>query len=426
MSKIDELIERLCPDGVEWRALGEIGEFIRGSSIQKKDFVGEGVGCIHYGQIYTHYKLSALETKSFIAPEFARGKRMARSGDLVIATTSENEEDVCKAVVWLGVNEIAVSNDAYIFRHSLNPKYVAYFFQSEIFQTQKKRHISGTKVLRVSGDGMKKISIPIPPLEVQQEIVRVLDSFAELGAELGAELEARRAQYAYYRDKLLDFTDRGGVSVTKLDRWIAHLCPDGVEFHELQEIFTMRNGYTPSKKNPLFWEGGTIPWFRMEDIRAHGRVLDTALQSVNESALKNNSPFPANSILCATSATVGEHALITVDFLANQRFTCLTPKAEYISRLNMNFVYYYCFLLDAWCLENVHKSSFASVDMGGFKKFQFPVPPMEVQERIVGILDKFDSLTNSLTAGLPAEIAARRKQYECYRDKLLAFNEKVA
>lgn len=206
MNKIEEMIERLCPDGVEYKTLGEVGEFIRGSGIQKKDFVEEGIGCIHYGQLYTFYGLSATQTKSFITEEFARGKRMARKGDLVIATTSENEEDVCKAMAWLGDNEVAVSNDAYIYRHSLNPKYMTYFFNSGSFKAQKKPYITGTKVLRVSGESMAKIPIPVPPMEIQEEIVRVLDSFAELEAEL----EARKAQYAYYRDKLLDFSSRGG------------------------------------------------------------------------------------------------------------------------------------------------------------------------------------------------------------------------
>lgn len=151
MNKIEEMIERLCPDGVEYKTLGEVGEFIRGSGIQKKDFVEEGIGCIHYGQLYTFYGLSATQTKSFITEEFARGKRMARKGDLVIATTSENEEDVCKAMAWLGDNEVAVSNDAYIYRHSLNPKYMTYFFNSGSFKAQKKavhhRH-EGTESFR--------------------------------------------------------------------------------------------------------------------------------------------------------------------------------------------------------------------------------------------------------------------------------------
>ncbi|MDO4590791.1 MAG: restriction endonuclease subunit S [Slackia sp.] len=201
MSRIDELIARLCPDGVEYRALGEVGEFLRGTSFQKKHFVEEGIPCVHYGQLYTHYKLCAYATKSFLGEEFAVAKGVAKPGDLIIATTSENEEDVCKAMAWLGETDVIVSNDAYIYRHALNPMYVAYFFQSEQFQVAKKPLITGTKVLRVSGASMSKIRIPVPPMEVQEEIVRVLDSFAELEAEL----EARRRQYAYYRDRLLSF-----------------------------------------------------------------------------------------------------------------------------------------------------------------------------------------------------------------------------
>ena len=204
MSKIDELIERLCPDGVEYKALGEVGVFLRGTSFQKKHFVDEGIPCVNYGQLYTYYKLCAYETKSFLGEGFANAKGLAKPGDLIIATTSENEEDVCKAMAWLGTTNVIVSNDAYIFRHTLNPKYVAYFFQSSLFQDAKKQYITGTKVLRVSGANMAKINIPVPPMEVQEEIVRVLDSFAELEAELAA----RKRQYAYYRDRLLTFEER--------------------------------------------------------------------------------------------------------------------------------------------------------------------------------------------------------------------------
>lgn len=205
MSRIDDLIERFCPDGVEYKALGEVGEFFRGTSFQKKHFVEEGIPCVHYGQLYTHYKLYAYETRSFLGDEFAGAKGIAKTGDLIIATTSENEEDVCKAMAWLGEADVVVSNDACIYRHVLDPKYVAYFFQSNQFQVAKRPFITGTKVLRVSGANMAKIRIPVPPAEVQEEIVRVLDSFAELEAELEAELRARRAQYAFYRDKLLAF-----------------------------------------------------------------------------------------------------------------------------------------------------------------------------------------------------------------------------
>ena len=209
-----------------------------------------------------------------------------------------------------------------------------------------------------------------------------------------------------------------------IDRLVAELCPDGVEYRPIEELFTTRNGYTPSKSNSSYWENGTVPWFRMEDIRENGGVLSEALQSVHESALKKGGMFPAGSIIVATSATIGEHALINVDFLCNQRFTVLILKDEFKNLLSPKFIYYYSFILDRWCLSNTTQSSFASVDMKRFKKFEFPLPSLEEQQRIVDILDRFDALTSSLSEGLPAELAARRSQYEYYRDQLLTFPRK--
>lgn len=205
MSRIDELIAELCPDGVVHRALGEVGTFIRGNGLQKSDLIGAGVPAIHYGQIHTHYGTFVSETISFVTPEFAARLRKAEPGDLVIATTSEDDEAVGKAVAWIGDVDAVVSGDAYVYRHSLEPKYISYFFQSEQFQSQKKRSITGTKVRRVSGDSLARIRVPVPPLEVQREIVRVLDLFTTLEAEL----EARRRQYAHYRDSLLTFPEGG-------------------------------------------------------------------------------------------------------------------------------------------------------------------------------------------------------------------------
>ena len=199
-----------------------------------------------------------------------------------------------------------------------------------------------------------------------------------------------------------------------IDRLVAELCPEGVEYRPIEELFTTRNGYTPSKSNSSYWENGTVPWFRMEDIRENGGILSESLQSVHESALKKGGMFPAGSIIVATSATIGEHALINVDFLCNQRFTVLILKDEFKNLLSPKFIYYYSFILDRWCLSNTTQSSFASVDMKRFKKFEFPVPPMEIQEAIVEILDKF----TNLEAELEAELEARTLQYEYYRDSL--------
>lgn len=186
-----------------------IGEFIRGGGLQKKDFVDEGVGCIHYGQIYTHYGAFADTTKSFVSEEFAKKARMASTGDVIIATTSENDDDVCKAVAWLGEDDVAVSSDACFYSHHLNPKFVSYFFQTEQFQKQKRAYITGTKVRRVNADSLAKILIPVPAPKEQARIVEILDKFDTLTTSLSEglprEIELRQKQYEYYRDLLLSF-----------------------------------------------------------------------------------------------------------------------------------------------------------------------------------------------------------------------------
>ena len=191
-------------------SLSELGTFTRGSGLQKKDFTPTGVGCIHYGQIYTYYGTYTYKTKSFVSHEFAQHARKAKYGDLVIATTSENDEDVCKAVVWLGDEDIAISSDACFYTHTLNPKYVAYYFQTEQFQKQKRSFITGTKVRRVNANDLAKIKIPVPPLVEQERIVSILDKFDSLtnsiSEGLPKEIELRRKQYEYYRNKLLSFS----------------------------------------------------------------------------------------------------------------------------------------------------------------------------------------------------------------------------
>ena len=190
-------------------SLGEVGTFTRGSGLQKKDFTPTGVGCIHYGQIYTYYGTYAYKTKSFVSQKFAQKARKAKYGDLIIATTSENDEDVCKAVAWLGEKNIAISSDACFYTHTMNPKYIAYYFQTELFQKQKKKFITGTKVRRINTTDLAKIKIPIPPLSEQQRIVSILDKFDTLTSSISEglpkEIELRRKQYEYYREQLLSF-----------------------------------------------------------------------------------------------------------------------------------------------------------------------------------------------------------------------------
>ena len=268
-----------------------------------------------------------------------------------------------------------------------------------------------------------KKKIPIPPVAVQEEVVRVLDKFTALEAELEAELDCRKRQYQYYRDALLtfDLSPSDGLCYSPL-----FPAPFAVEWLPLGEVFEMRNGYTPSKSNPAYWEGGTIPWFRMEDLRTSGRILEDSIQHITLEAVKGKGLFKAGSILMATTATIGEHALLVTDSLANQRFTNFEIHESLLGAITPMFAYYYFFLICEWCKRNVYESSFPSVDMKSLREVHFPIPPLAVQERIVEILDKFDTLVNSISEGLPREIELRRKQYEYYRDALLSFEPQTS
>ena len=194
---------------------------------------------------------------------------------------------------------------------------------------------------------------------------------------------------------------------------------EAVEWKTLGEVFHTRNGYTPSKANEEFWTDGTIPWFRMEDIRANGRILYDSALHITPQAVKRNGLFKANSIILATSATVGEHALLLQDSLTNQRFTNFEIKDNLKEQLLPKFVFYYFFLIDEWCKLHLVIGNFPSVDVQQLINLPFPLPPLRVQARIVEILDKFTQLEKELEA----ELEARKKQYAYYRDQLLNFSQ---
>ncbi|WP_448810375.1 restriction endonuclease subunit S [Agromyces bauzanensis] len=194
-----------------WTALGEVGEFIRGKRFTKSDYVDSGLGCIHYGQIYTDYGTVATDTLAYVPMEMKPRLRLARRGDLVIAATSENVDDVCKAVAWLGDDDVAVHDDCYIFRHSLDPTFASYLFQSKSFQDQKLQYVSEGKVVRVSGANMAQIRVQVPSRAEQERIVAALNTFDALvnnrATGIVAERDARQKQFEYYRDTLLTFEE---------------------------------------------------------------------------------------------------------------------------------------------------------------------------------------------------------------------------
>lgn len=274
-----------------------------------------------------------------------------------------------------------------------------YHYMSPIFKKIEKGTAGGS-VKHLSAKVINSITIPIPPLSEQTRIVGILDTFISSIENLKQQISERRKQYEYYRDELLDLEGK-----------------EGVEMKIVKEVFDTRNGYTPSTNNPEFWDNGTLPWFKMEDIRDSGRILNNSFLHITPKAVKGKGLFKTNSIILATSATIGEHALITVEHLSNQRFTNFYPKKAFEDRINMKYVYYYMYIIDEWCKQHVNQGGFASVDMSGLYGLKFPLLSLEEQSRIVSILDTFEASI----ANLEAQLKLREKQYVYYRNKLLTF-----
>lgn len=191
--------------------MSELGVLIRGNGLPKSDFTETGVPAIHYGQIYTFYKTFTTETKSFVSNETAKKLKKVDTGDVVITNTSENLEDVGKALVYLGKEQAVTGGHATIFKPSKHiiGKYFAYYSQTEMFASQKRKLAKGTKVIDVSANDFAKIILPVPPIEEQERIVTILDKFdlltSSISEGLPKEIELRKKQYEYYRDLLLSF-----------------------------------------------------------------------------------------------------------------------------------------------------------------------------------------------------------------------------
>ncbi len=262
---------------------------------------------------------------------------------------------------------------------------------------------------RLSPSVIKDLEIPVPPLPVQEEIVRILDKFTELQAELQAELQKRKLQYNYYLDNLLSF-NRGG--------WQAE-----VRWMKMSEVcLKISSGGTPSRKNGAYFKGN-IPWLRTQEVDWNN-IFDTAI-SITEDAIKNSSAklIPENCVIIAMyGATAGKACINQIPLTTNQACCNLQINAKIAL---YKYVYY-------WVCKNYEKikslgqGSQNNINAQIVKDYPIPVPSLADQQKIVSILDRFDRLTNDLSSGLPAEMEKRRQQYEYYRDKLLTFKRKGA
>ncbi|TXJ40161.1 restriction endonuclease subunit S [Brachyspira pilosicoli] len=246
--------------------------------------------------------------------------------------------------------------------------------------------------------------IPLPPIEVQKEIVRILDTFTKYQDLLNRELELRKKQYEYYRDKLLTFDDE-------------------VEYKFLGEVCNVQSGGTPLKTKVEYWENGNIKWLG-SGVCENQKTVNEITNYISESGLEKSSAKlmkKDTTLIALVGATIGKVAFLPFEAAINQNIAGVYPID--INKLNPSFVYYICttYYKDFISLGN---GKLTMANLSFVRNLKIPVPPLEEQERIVNILDKFDALCNDITRGLPAEIEMRKKQYEYYRDKLLTFKEK--
>ena len=410
MSKLDKLLRELCPNGVEYKKLGEIATISRGGNFQKKDFLTEGVPCIHYGQIYTKYGLFTDKTFTFISEECAKKQKMAQPNDIVMAVTSENIEDVCKCLAWLGDEPAAISGHSAIIHHNQNAKYLVYYFHSQMFFSQKRKLAHGTKVIEVTPDTLVNITLPVPPFEVQHEIVRILDDYTEnvteLQRQLAAEMTARKTQYSFYRDKLLTFNTP-------------------VEWKPMEKEFPfIRNGFVGTVTPYFTGEEQGVRYLEGTNIH-DGVISDNEIIYVSKEFHQKHirNELKDGDILMVQSGHVGECAVVDDKYAGSNCHALIIMSNA--GRCHSRFVMHYLRSTEG-------KAGLKKITTGGtvkhilasnMKKFMIPVPPLDVQNRIVNVLDNFEKICSDLNIGLPAEIEARQKQYEYYRDKLLTFAE---
>ena len=417
--------------------LGEIGEFTRGNGLQKKDFQEEGNPVIHYGQIYTKYGFIAEKVLSYVNDEIFSKLRKAQKNDILIATTSENIEDVGKSVVWLGENEIGFSGDMYSYRTEQNSKYIAYYFQTNAFQRQKERKVTGTKMTRIHGDDMKKFEIPLPPLSLQNKIVKVLDKFQVLLSDtrglIPEEIEKRQKQYEYYREKLLTFdvecsrTNERTIIISNIYYDILQEAANIVEV-DIEDKIELKKLLNITKKvDNINWKvmDRELYYIDLSSVNTGNKKIEAT-----ELITKTNAPSRAKQIvkskdiIFGTTRPMQERLALIPDWLDNQicstGYCVLRGDKEIVKE---KWIYYNLLKTDFYKYVELNQkgASYPAISDSEIKNYKIPIPPLHVQQHVVSILDKFDTLVNDLKVGLPKEIEQRQKQYEYWRECLLNF-----
>ena len=323
----------------------------------------------------------------------------------------------------------------------LLPQYMKYYFQTtQFWDKQIRRLLQSSSMQNIPMEKIRKFEIAVPPLDVQNRIVNVLDNFericSDLNIGLPAEIEAWQKQYEYYRDKLLTFAETGNTILSRAEQSRAEQSRAeqsralikllqyvfGYAAVSLQDVVKKScSGGTPKKGVSEYYEAGNIPWLRTREVVF--RDIYRTECFITESAVKNSAAkwIPKNCVIVAISgATAGRCAINKIPLTTNQH--CLNLEVD--PEMALYRYVYYC--ICAKQEELLAKKEGARGDLNSTRilSLQIDLPALEEQKRIVSILDRFDTICNDLTSGLPAEIEARQKQYEYYRDKLLTFEER--
>ncbi|WRF50029.1 restriction endonuclease subunit S [Helicobacter pylori] len=391
MHKIERLLQTLAPKGVEFRELGEVCDFQKGKSITKKAVTFGKVPVISGGRQPAYYHNEAN-----------------RSGETIAISSS----GVYAGYVsyWDIPVFLADSFSVSPKQKTLMPKYLFHYL------TMQQDAIHATKstggIPHVYSKDLQNFLIPIPPLEIQQEIVKILDAFTELNTELNTELKARKKQYQYYQNMLLDFkgihqnhkdTKMGAKTYPKrLKTLLQTLAPKGVEFRKLGEVINILKGKQLNKE--LLLDYGEYP------VMNGGIHASGYWNEYNTDYLK--------IIISQGGASAGYVNYMTSKFWAGAHCYTIELNSE---KLNYKFLYYFLKNSQTILMKSQFGAGIPALNKADIETLAIPIPPLEIQQEIVKILDQFLALTTDLLAGIPAEIEARKKQYEYYREKLLSF-----
>ena len=417
MSKLQELIQRLCPDGVEYKKLGEVGTFENIGVDKKINPVEKEVVLLNYVDVYKHQYIDRTIPKMVVtASEKKIQNCTVEQWDLFITPTSETRDDIGHASVITETLDKTVYS-YHIMRFRLNNPnrvtacYIRYLFETSIVQKQIYRFASGQTRFGLSKYKFAEILIPVPPLEVQEEIVRILDRFDVYAAELQAELQARKEQYEYYRNLLLTFNPAGCAGEAddeqegSVTTWGGHSYP--IQWKTMGEVFEMS-------------AGKAIPADRIKNQMSEESPIKCYGANGLRGYVNLSSHIGPNVIIGRQGALCGNITYATGKFYATDHAVVVCASEIFHPR--------FIFHMLTHANLNQYKTAGAQpgLSVSRLQSVSIPIPPLELQEKIVAILDRFETLVNDLSEGLPAEIAAVKEQYEYYRNRLLTFKEKTA